>query len=153
MAAAPKDVDPISEPGPSPTLAATNVSETHAVPIVNPSPPRPVNPALAPVPAQEPSPSVSAAIGAEVALLGQANGEMQAGRASQALALLDEHVRRFPSGALAEERQAARILALCAVGRADESREARGQFLREHPQSPQVARVRGACNEGVPTEK
>ena len=82
-------------------------------------------------------------------MLREANVEMQAGRPARALSLLDEQVRRFPSGALAEEREAARILALCGVGRTEESREARGRFLREHPQSPQATRVRGACNDAV----
>ena len=62
--------------------------------------------------------------------------------ALRALAALD---RTHPRGNLLEERQAARVLALCAAGRAEDSRAAADRFLAQHPGSPQVARVRGAC--------
>ncbi len=159
-------------PPPDPTLVAApaEIASPTTVPGLVPR----VNPPAAPsapvvvVPSGADVPSAVAtatatvsapasAIGVEVALLRSANAEMQAGRADRALAMLDDHVHRFPSGALIEEREAARILALCAVGRTDESREAQGRFLREHPRSPQVARVRAACgvtvDSGLPSHE
>ena len=57
----------------------------------------------------------------EVALLSRAETELRAGRPAKALLVLAEHQRKFPRGALAEERTAARIQALCALGLRDEA--------------------------------
>jgi hypothetical protein len=57
----------------------------------------------------------------EVALLSQATGDLHAGRASDALKVLDEHQRRFPNGILNEERRSARAQALCSLGRRSEA--------------------------------
>lgn len=62
-----------------------------------------------------------------------------------ALQHLEEHARRFPHGVMEEEREAARIVALCQVGRADEARTLAARFLSERPTSPLAARVRAAC--------
>jgi hypothetical protein len=58
---------------------------------------------------------------------------------------LDEHARRFPRGALAEEREAARVLALCAQGRASEARASASAFVASNPRSPFAAQVRRSC--------
>lgn len=81
----------------------------------------------------------------EIALLREAQGAARALDDVHALGLLDAHARRFPSGVLAEERDAARIFALCHLGRGDEARKARAAFLAAHPDSPHIARVREAC--------
>jgi hypothetical protein len=68
---------------------------------------------------------------------------MQGGDAARALALLEE---QSAGGAqLREERAAARILALCQLGRADEARAAAAAFLAERPSSPLTDRVRASC--------
>jgi hypothetical protein len=81
----------------------------------------------------------------EVALLGRAQQAMREGRADHALEILGEHDRRFGSGALAEEAQAARVLALCEAGRRAEARALGARFLARSPDSPLAARVRAAC--------
>jgi hypothetical protein len=58
---------------------------------------------------------------------------------------LDEHARRFPRGALSEERDAARVLALCAQGRAPDARASASAFVAANPRSPFAAQVRRAC--------
>jgi len=83
---------------------------------------------------------------AELALLQEVHGALQAHDGGRALRLLDEHSRRFPNGALAEESEAARVFALCELGRADEARDVAGRFLREHPRSPLAPRVTRACD-------
>jgi hypothetical protein len=52
-------------------------------------------------------------------------------------------------GALTEEREAGRILALFRLGdaRVEEGREARVRLLREHTSSPQAACVRAVCSD------
>ncbi|HET7543213.1 MAG TPA: hypothetical protein VFK05_25240 [Polyangiaceae bacterium] len=81
----------------------------------------------------------------EVALLSRAETELHAGRPAKALVVLAEHQRKFPRGALAEERTAARIQALCALGRTEEANAQLRQLLHISPKSPQEERARQAC--------
>lgn len=68
----------------------------------------------------------------EVAVISRAQGEIAAARLDSALRLLDEHERKFPNGILTEERIAARVQALCALGR---TTEATAQLNRLSPRS------------------
>jgi hypothetical protein len=81
----------------------------------------------------------------ETRVLEAAQRELASGRAASALALLDEHAERFPSGALGEERTAARVLSLCALGRTEEARRSAAAFLERSPRSPLIPRLRGSC--------
>jgi hypothetical protein len=81
----------------------------------------------------------------EVAILSRASSELRAGRPAAALKALDEHQRSFPGGVLAQERTAARIQALCALGRTKEARSALERLARTAPGSPHEARARKAC--------
>ena len=87
----------------------------------------------------------------DVALMGAvrvADAAMKAGHAPRALALLQEHATRFPNGVLIEEREAERIVVLCALGRTEDARAAASRFLRERPRSPLVRRVHESCGGG-----
>ena len=79
----------------------------------------------------------------EVAILSRAETELHGGRPGVALKLLNEHERKFGSGLLAEERIAARVQALCALGR---TAEADAQMARLSPQSLHGEQARQACN-------
>ena len=57
----------------------------------------------------------------EIALLSKAETALHSGNAAVALEVLNEHERKFPHGQLVEERIAARIRALCALGRKAEA--------------------------------
>jgi hypothetical protein len=81
----------------------------------------------------------------EVALLSRAETELHASRFGKALRLLDEYERRFPKGALMQESVAARVQALCAVGRVA---DAMAQLKRLSPGSPHAGRARAACGSG-----
>ena len=70
-------------------------------------------------------------LSAEVALLARAEAELHAGRFASALKALDEHARVFPRGVLAPERIAARVHALCGLGRASEAMHTRKQQRRD----------------------
>jgi len=83
----------------------------------------------------------------EVALLSRAETELRAGRPAKALLALAEHQRKFPRGALAEERTAARIQALCALGRNDEANAQLRQLLHISPNSAHEGRARQACRD------
>ena len=85
----------------------------------------------------------------EAALLASARAAIGSGDAELALERLDEHAIRFPRGVLVQERRAARVLALCASGRASEARAAAEAFIAENPRSPLVSSVRRACSATV----
>jgi hypothetical protein len=68
----------------------------------------------------------------EVALISRAQSEISASRPDNALRVLDDHERKFPSGILTEERIAARVQAYCALGR---TTEATAQLERLSPSS------------------
>jgi outer membrane protein assembly factor BamD (BamD/ComL family) len=60
---------------------------------------------------------------------------------SGALALTQEHARRFPSGTLSQEREVLAIEALARLGRTSEARRRLDAFRSRFPQSPHVARL------------
>lgn len=63
----------------------------------------------------------------------------------QALSLLDEQDLRLRNGQLRQERAAARVLALCQVGRVGEARAQALRFERLWPRSALLGRIRSAC--------
>jgi hypothetical protein len=138
------------------------VTAVTAVTASVPAPPAAVSPAIpapaaaksVPAPSSASTAAAPSELDAELALLQEAHGALQMNDGARALRLLEEHTRRFPNGALGEESEAARVFALCQVGRADEARDVAGRFLREHPRSPLAPRVSRACDgagSGAPT--
>jgi outer membrane protein assembly factor BamD (BamD/ComL family) len=81
----------------------------------------------------------------EALLLRGARAALARGDGATALARVDEHAARFPAGALVEERQAARVFALCASGRATEARATASTFLATSPRSPLAPQVQRTC--------
>jgi hypothetical protein len=81
----------------------------------------------------------------EIALLGKAQQALSSGQYARAIQLLGEHARRYPRGALAEERYAARVIALCKLGQVTQARREAEQFFRRSPDSPLRGRVHAAC--------
>jgi hypothetical protein len=67
------------------------------------------------------------------------------GQARRALGLLDAEDRAHPRGVLVEERAAARVFALCSLGRDGEARRAAAEFARRFPNSLLGERVRASC--------
>jgi hypothetical protein len=94
-------------------------------------------------PLAPPAPAVTT-LREETSLLHSAQAALRTDPA-RALELLDEHARRFPSGVLREERSAARVLALCALGRAAEARAEAARFVATWPRSLHADRVRASC--------
>ncbi len=137
-------VSPTS-PAPAPPAALSERAE----PVEREAAPAP--PASADTAPPAVAPSVRAArpaassIAAETELLQRAQTELAAGDADKALELLDQHQSEHATGALREERQAARVIALCRAGRGDEARVEARRFAAEFPRSPHRARVTSAC--------
>ncbi len=86
----------------------------------------------------------------EVHLLSRAEQQLNAGQADEALSTLGEHERRFPHGALAEERMAARVQSLCALGRVAEARADLARFARAYPRSAHLDHARAFCGIDAP---
>ena len=84
----------------------------------------------------------------EMKLMTAAQRAARAGDPARALASLRKHRARFPRGVMAEEREAERVLALCALGRDRQARAARARFLERFAGSPLAPRVRRACGDG-----
>jgi hypothetical protein len=82
----------------------------------------------------------------EVRLLSRAEKQLNSGLAEDALKTLTEHEHRFPNGALAEERLAARIHALCTLGRTAEARAEMAKLGHAYPQSPHLERASRFCS-------
>lgn len=100
-----------------------------------------------------PAPPHSAPVAAgetegEASLLQRARAAIDAGDGVTALDALDAHERRFPSGFLADQRQAERVVAMCTIAKVRETRESAEHFLAQRPRSQQADRIRRAC--GLP---
>jgi hypothetical protein len=91
------------------------------------------------------TPEGSSTLGEEVTLLRRAQRTLREGDPAGSLALLDWMKERYPSGALAEERTVARVLALCSAGKDAQARGVAGRFLAKHPGSVHAARLRSTC--------
>jgi hypothetical protein len=91
--------------------------------------PRPAHsqPALTPQQSQQES--------QELGLLQRARVALTRGEYANALGVLAEHQRRFPSTSLDEEREALRIKALAGIGQAEEARRAGEKFRERYPRS------------------
>jgi hypothetical protein len=63
---------------------------------------------------------------------------------ASALALTDEHLRRFPHGMLGQERETIAIEALARLGNAAAARKRADRFLATYPTSPYAKRIQAA---------
>ncbi|MBN1605549.1 MAG: hypothetical protein JW940_02895 [Polyangiaceae bacterium] len=141
------------------TTAGESTADTEALePTQNPSlrsaPPPETVPAVAheagnagkvrrpSVPAVEAPTSQLQAETSDLTLVQQA---LRSGRPAVALALLDQQDARHRGGALAQERAAARVLALCLAGETTQARLQAKRFERTWPRSSLLARVQSAC--------
>lgn len=77
----------------------------------------------------------------ELGLVEDARRALAAGDAPTALRHVDDHARRFPSGAFTVERDVIRIDALTAAGRRDEAASRARDFVAHHPGSAQARRI------------
>ena len=139
---------------PSLSISSALAARSPLSPPLSPPPSAPL-PSTAPLassaPVANPAPEPARGAGArsttrglaeEVALLSRAETELHAGRFATALRLLDDYERRFPRGTLMQEDVAARVQALCGLGRAA---AAKSQLKRLAPGSPHASRARAAC--------
>jgi hypothetical protein len=152
----PPRVEPMREPVPSTPVAPPPVEVAIAAPpVVTPAPieiaagerlrkPRPATPAAAPTTEADVD---DGKLERERALVSAAQRALAEKRPARALDVLDDHARTFPHGAMAEDRDALRVVALCLAGRIADADASRTKFFRRWPKSLHASRVRKACDE------
>jgi len=123
--------------GPGPTSTSGTVTAPPSIPAA------PV--VAAPVAAGPTSTGAAAAELEESALVGSIDAALRHGDAEGALQLAADHQRRFPQGALSEEREGARVVARCMSARSPGASDAAATFLSQHPRSPMRARIVATC--------
>jgi hypothetical protein len=128
-----RPVAPAFNPEPE---APTSTSSTRA-------PSRPVPVRAKPRARAAAAPAAASSLRGELELLQRVQAALKRGEASSALQALDAH--QTTDSTLLAERQAARILALCQLGRIEEARRAAAAFVKQHPDSLQRAAVDGSC--------
>lgn len=101
----------------------------------------------APIQAPEEPPSMSESRRRERVLLRQAQSALVRSQPDDALSALARHRRRFPTSALAEERDALEVDALFAAGRAEDAAAAARRFITAYPGSVFASRVRRALSQ------
>jgi TolA-binding protein len=127
---------------------ATEAGTSEPVPSAAQNEPAPALTAAAPAASPATARSKADRLAEEVAILSRATSELHSGRAAGALRALDEHQRKFPRGLLVEERRAARVQALCALGRKSEAKPELERLVKNAPQSPTTRRAKQVCGDG-----
>ena len=141
---------PEAAPAPAPVAAPVQLVEPRTLPSAEPPPAseparEPLKrPDLAPGKVQARSTRSSAPSTRESALLQRAQSAL-ASDPARALALTDQHRRRFPAGALSEEREAIAIQALRGLGREPEARVRAARFETKYPNSVHRSRVQATA--------
>lgn len=137
----PEQVEPTSEP----VTVKKTVKRTRR-PAASPEGVEPTAPPVAPPPLVPPAPEKPTPdeLEAETQALKEVQLALRAKQPQRALALLDQQDRRFANGQLRQEREGARVLALCATDAAAGA-AAFEAFRAAHPTSPMLARLKGAC--------
>jgi hypothetical protein len=81
----------------------------------------------------------------ELDLLHQAQAAWRKQNPSQALALLAQHRQKFPKSVLGLEREALRVLSLCAAGRTREAKDVARRAFGQAERSPLRASIEQSC--------
>jgi hypothetical protein len=81
----------------------------------------------------------------ELDLLHQAQAAWRNQNPSQALALLAQHRQKFPKSVLGPEREALRVLSLCAAGRTREAKDVASRAFGKAERSPVRASIEQSC--------
>ena len=125
----------------------TSAAKTNPTSTAIAAPTRPVQSAI--VQPTPPVVQVDRGLSEEVALVDQIERSLRDGDSQSAARLTKEHEKRFPQGALVEEREGAGVLARCLSGAGATS--GANAFLAAHPKSPMRTRISAACFK--PTKK
>jgi len=144
-APAPQDAPPVlasfgvASPAPPVTIAPT-VSATSSNSAAPSAWSAPVSASKAPPPKTN-----NGDLSDELALLHRALGAFRSGDPGLALALAQEHAKKFPSSRLGVERDAIEVRSLCSLGRAAEAHRLADRLQAQAPSSPVRAALEETC--------
>jgi len=125
-------------PAPTPAPAVVQkplVPKPAASPVIAPAVPEPA-------PVEAPAPH---SLAEELRLMSGAQQALRQHQPGDAMRLLEEHATRYPTGEMAEERAAIRILVLCEMNEVEDARREAEAFFSRSPHSPSTQRVRDSC--------
>ena len=137
----------------APVPATTWADDPGTLNHARPEPPKAATNGARPVAPATTSPQEApgeATVDEEVRLLHDAQLALRSADPRRAMALLDEHAAKFPSGKLSDAREVTRMVALCNLGARAAAREKADHFLAQHPGSPFSDRVRRICASSDP---
>ncbi len=123
------------------TSARTRLEVPRPVPAASLSPPSARRPAAD----EKVATAVGSSLAQETPYLEKAQLHLQNGRAKSALDILARYSAQFPDGVLAQEAGAARIIALCSLGREAQARGHLREFEERYRGSLLAPRLRQAC--------
>jgi hypothetical protein len=133
---------PASVPAVTPSVIVVSVPAPPSASSPSTDPERPLaEPSPAKATAARPVRSAVEAYAAELRVLQPAQQAVARHDFASALAAIAEHQRRFPSGRLAEEREALRVKALLGLGRTAEADRAGAAFGEHFPKSALRGRI------------
>jgi hypothetical protein len=135
---------------PAPSASNTSLEAAPAAPEVRAETPRASAPAnREPAPRTPRAPEKPRAEGdslnQELDLLHEAQAKWRGHEPAKALALLAQHRQRFPKSVLGPEREALRVLSLCAAGRTAEAKAVARRSFENSPRSPLRASLEQSC--------
>jgi hypothetical protein len=130
----------------STSVSAASSAVSAPVTATTARPESPESPLVADQVERERAPSNDSSWSKERALLDAARRALAADEPQACLAELGKHARAFPSGKLAEEREAMTINALVGVGRYAQAREKAAIFSRRYPRSFLMPSVEAAIS-------
>jgi hypothetical protein len=137
------DVRASSPPPATHRVSAPRLERSEPIRPELPAVPAAQRPAAQRPPARRPPAQRAATLRDELELLGRVQAALQRGDGVTALRELDTHPTR--DRRLLAERDAARIVALCLVGRVTEARRAAELFDQQHPGSVQHEAIATSC--------
>ena len=88
-----------------------------------------------------------ASLEGEMKLLRTADAALRRGDSAAALSALNQEAAQYPHGALSQEREGMRVIALCSSG-SSQGKSAAQRFLSSAAKSPLASRIRSACSLG-----
>jgi hypothetical protein len=124
----------VREAAPVPSITAPTPFRPEVEPLVAPPPSEPVRKRAAR------TERVEAPVPDELTLIREAQALRTA--PSQALGVLAQHRKHYPDGVLAQEREVLAVEALLGAGRRKEADARANSFIKAHPSSVHVARLR-----------
>lgn len=89
-----------------------------------------------------------ASLEGEMKLLRTADAALRRGDSAAALSALNQEAAQYPHGALSQEREGMRVIALCSGGNVSQGQSAAQRFLSHAAKSPLASRIRSACSLG-----